>query len=280
MTNLNSNLKMKAIKYILTVVFCTAIGVAQAEKFKDLMDSKRDNREANYALWGPTSDHQGLGFVVRAGYVLGGTTPLSLPAEIRKISEFSPKDGFSLGVDGYKYFNMRWGLSAGLRFFMQGMHTGAEVKNYNMALVMGQDVVEGRFTGTDITETRMTGFTIPVMATYRVGARWTFDLGPYFSYWIYRDFNGEVFDGYLREGSPIGQKISISADNPASYDFSSHMRNVSWGMEFCVDYRVRHHLNVFGLLDWGMSDVFKSDFKTVTFPLFPLYATWGVAYYY
>ena len=103
----------------------------------------------------------------------------------------------------------------------------------------------------------MTGFTIPVTATYRVGARWTFNLGPYVSYWIYRDFDGEVFDGYLREGSPVGQKITIGTDNPASYDF-----------------------NVFGLLDWGMNDVFKSDFETVTFSLFPLYATFGMAYYY
>ena len=85
---------------------------------------------------------------------------------------------------------------------MQGMRTGAEVKNYNMAIVMGEDVVEGRFTGTDITETRMTGFTIPVTATYRVGARWTFNLGPYVSYWIYRDFDGEVFDAICAKAHP------------------------------------------------------------------------------
>ena len=27
---------------------------------------------------------------------------------IRKINEFAPKGGFSLGIDGYKYFNTRW----------------------------------------------------------------------------------------------------------------------------------------------------------------------------
>ena len=145
---------------------------------------------------------------------------------------------------------------------------------------MGDDVVSGRFTGTDITETRMTGFTIPVTATYRAGARWTFNLGPYVSYWIYRDFDGEVFDGYLREGSPVGQKITIGADNPASYDFSENMRRFSWGMEFAADFRVREHLNVFGLLDWGLNDVFASDFETVTFSLYPIYATLGLAYYY
>lgn len=271
---------MKHLKYILILALSSAMGTLQAQDLKELMKENRENREANYAKWGPTSDHNGMGYVVRAGFVLGGTTPLPLPKEIRKINEFAPKGGFSLGIDGYKYFNTKWGLSAGLRFFMQGMRTGAEVKNYNMAIVMGEDVVEGRFTGTDITETRMTGFTIPVTATYRVGARWTFNLGPYVSYWIYRDFDGEVFDGYLCEGSPVGQKITIGADNPASYDFSDDMRHFSWGMEFCADFRIKKHLNVFGLLDWGMNDVFKSDFETVTFSLFPLYATFGMAYYY
>ncbi len=274
---------MERLKYILATLLClsTTTSILQAqESMKSLMDEKRENREENYAKWGPTSDHDGMGFVVRAGYVIGGTSPLPLPAEIRKINEFSPRGGFSLGIDGYKFFNMRWGLSAGLRFFMQGMHTGANVKNYSMSIVMGEDEVSGNFTGTDITETRMSGFTIPVMATYRVGARWTFNLGPYFSYWIYRDFNGHVFDGYLREGSPTGQKITISADNPAYYDFSDDMRRCSWGMEFCADFRVREHLNVFGLLDWGLSDVFQDDFQTVTFPMYPIYATLGVAYYY
>lgn len=273
---------MKRLRYILTTLCLSAACIlpAQTGSMKELMDEKRENREANYLKWGPTSDHDGLGFIVRAGFVLGGTTPLPLPAEIRKINEFAPKGGFSLGVDGYKYFNMRWGLSAGLRFFLQGMRTGAEVKNYSMAIIQDKDVVSGRFTGTDITETRMAGFTVPVMATCRAGARWTFNLGPYVSYWIYRDFEGEVFDGYLREGSPTGQKISISASNPAPYDFSDNMRRFSWGMEFGVDFRLREHLNIFGLLDWGLNDVFKSNFETVSFPLYPIYATLGVAYYY
>lgn len=272
---------MRNIKYILFFALSFAIETLQAqENFKELMEVNRENREANYAKWGPRPDRNGMGYIVRAGFTVGGTSPLPLPAEIRKINQFAPKGGFSLGIDGYKYFNTRWGLSTGLRFFMQGMRTGAQVKNYNMALQVDEEIISGRFTGTDITETRMTGFTVPLMATYRVGARWTFNLGPYFSYWIYRDFEGEVFDGYLREGSPTGQKIIISADKPASYDFSDNMRRCMWGMEFCADFRLRKHLNIFGLLDWGMNDIFKKDFDTVTFSLFPLYATLGLAYYY
>lgn len=261
------------LKYILPLFawICT-VGMQARDGVTD--------RNARYEKWGPTSDHNGMGYTVRAGFVLGGTTPLPLPAEVRSIGTFKTKGGLALGLEGYKYFNQRWGLTTGLHFFMQGMQTGAEVKDYNMALIMGEDKVEGHFTGTDITITHMTGFTVPVMATYRIGARWNFNLGPYFSYWIFRDFEGEVYDGYLREGSPTGQKIAISRENPASYSFSDDMRRVSWGFEFCADFRVMRHMNVFGLLDWGLSDVFKKDFKTVSFPMYPLYATFGLAYYY
>ena len=137
-----------------------------------------------------------------------------------------------------------------------------------MAIVMGEDVVEGRFTGTDITETRMTGFTIPVTATYRVGARWTFNLGPYVSYWIYRDFDGEVFDGYLQRRFASWAKITIAPTIQLPTISVTTCAISPGGWNFCADFRIKKHLNVFGLLDWGMNDVFKSDFETVTFSLF------------
>lgn len=264
---------MKRLKYLLLLGAWACVTGMQAENGTE--------REARYEKWGPTSDHNGWGCVLRAGLIVGGTTPLPLPAEIRSINTYSREGGgFSLGADAYKYFNRRWGMAAGLHLFTQGMGTGADVKDYNMAIVMGDDKVEGRFTGTDVTETRMIGFTLPVMATWRAGARWNLNLGPYFSYWFYRDFEGEVYDGYLREGSPVGQKITISRENPATYSFNDDMRRVSWGIELGVDFRVVRHMNVFGILDWGLSDVFHSNFKTVDFPMYPLYATVGVAYYY
>ena len=220
------------------------------------------------------------GFIVRAGYVIGGTAPLPLPQEIRKINEFSPLGGASVGIDGYKYFNQRWGIIGGLRFFYQGMHTGADVKNYNMAITMGDDVVEGRFTGTDITDTRMAGLTIPVLASWRASERWNINFGAYFSSYFYADFNGSVFDGYLREGNPTGQKVTISSDNPAVYDFSDNLNKWSYGIEVGADFRATKHLDVFALLDWGLHDAFKKDFETVAFKMFPIYATIGLAYHY
>ena len=31
-------------------------------------------------------------------------------------------------------------------------------------------------------------------------------------------------------------------------------------------------------LDWGMNSIFKRDFETVAFPMYPFYATFGIAY--
>jgi hypothetical protein len=38
------------------------------------------------------------------------------------------------------------------------------------------------------------------------------------------------------------------------------------------------HMNVFGGLDWGLSSIFPSDFETIPFKMYPVYAKFGLAY--
>ncbi len=232
-----------------------------------------------YDTWGTTAEKP-WSFLVRAGYVLGGTSPLPLPEEIRSINQFKPEGGMTFGADAYRRLSRRWGVMAGAHFFMEGMHTGADVKNYHMGITQGEDYLEGNFTGVDVTETFMAGFTVPVMASFRVSPRWNINLGPYVSYLVGREFKGEVYDGYLREGDPTGQKVIIDADNPATYDFSDSMRRWLWGARLGFDWKAMRHFTVYASLDWGLNGVFPSDFKTVDFALYPLYATFGVAYSY
>ena len=54
---------MKHLKYILILALSSAMGTLQAQDLKELMKENRENREANYAKWGPTSDHNGMGYV-------------------------------------------------------------------------------------------------------------------------------------------------------------------------------------------------------------------------
>lgn len=232
-----------------------------------------------YQTWGPTSA-SGWGVLVRAGYVLGGTSPLPLPKEVRSINRFRPEGGMTFGADAYKMFNRRWGLTGGLHFFLEGMNTGADVKNYHMGITQGEDYLEGNFTGTDVTKTFMAGFTLPVTVTFRISPRWNVNVGPYLSALVYSDFEGSVYNGYLREGNPTGQKVEIGSDNPATYDFSDDMRTLLWGVRLGFDWKAFRHTTLFAGVDWGLNGVFHSDFKTVDFPMYPLYAHFGVAYRY
>ena len=84
-------------------------------------------QEDRWEKWGPTTGLKGGGFIARVGYVIGGTTPIPLPAEIRKVNGFIPRGGVSLGIDGYKMFTKRWVISAGAHFFWEGFHTNADV---------------------------------------------------------------------------------------------------------------------------------------------------------
>ena len=70
---------MKSAKYIiLAVLTLMAVGM-QAE----------DNA-AKWEKYGPTSKSTKAGFIVRAGYVIGGTTPLPPPATGRAAAKPSP----------------------------------------------------------------------------------------------------------------------------------------------------------------------------------------------
>ena len=243
--------------------------------------------ETSWEKWGPTAGLTAGGFIVRAGYVIGGTTPVPLPAEIRKINSFSPRGGVSLGIDGYRMFSKRWGISLGAHFFWEGFHTNADVKNYYVWLEQEGEITKGYFTGTNVTNTEMWGVTVLLLATFRISLRWNLSFGPYLSYYFKQTFSGEVFDndqgvGYLREDSPVGTKILMTRENPTPYpdNFADSMVPFSVGMEVGFDWKALRHMNVFGSLDWGMTDIWKRDFEAISFHMYPIYGTIGVAYRY
>ena len=259
----------KYIHFIAVLLFFAVVAQAQEDKWKK---------------WGPKAPSQ-AGVIIRAGYTIGGTTPLPLPAEIRSINEFSPKGGATVGMDVYKMYSRRWGIEAGWHFFYEGFHTGADVKNYKMSLTMEGNTMSGYFTGTDITNTSMWGMTIPVMATFRVSPRWNITAGPYFSTYFSHKFRGKVYDnkdgiGYLRVDYPTGEKVNIDRNNPATYNFNGDMRWWNCGLEMVFDWKATTRFNVFGSLDWGLSNIWEHGFEAVDFKMYPIYATIGIAYRY
>ena len=264
---------MKPAKIAILSLLLLAVLPASAQEVQDAWEK-----------WGPTRK-DGVGVIARLGYSMGGTTPLPLPKEVRSINEFRPKGGATVGADVYKMLNPRWGFSVGWHFFYEGFHTSADVKNYRMSLTMEGNTMSGYFTGRNITDTKMWGLLMPVMATWRVSPRWNISAGPYFSMYFKQDFSGEVYDnaqgvGYLRVDTPTGEKVNMDRANPATYDFTPNMRNWNGGVELAFDWKATRHINLFGLLDWGLSNLFEPDFEAVAFKMVPIYGTIGVGYRY
>ena len=223
---------------------------------------------------------RGLEYQIKAGFNIGGVSPLPLPSEIRKINSYRPELSFSLGTEITKWFgeDFKYGVITGISFESKSMSTDATVKNYGMELIEQGQKVSGRWTGDVQTKFRSTYLTVPILFGFKVSTRVVLKTGPYFSYVLDRNFSGYVHDGYLRAGDPTGVKTEYKDGKTAPYDFSTDLRKFQWGMRLAAEWRAFEHLNVFGDLNWGLNDAFKKDFKTITFAMYPIYLNVGFGY--
>lgn len=223
----------------------------------------------------------GLEYEVKAGINIGGTAPLPLPEEIRSIDSYVPSLAISISGEVTKWLDIQkqWGIIVGLRLENKNMKTKATVKNYSMEII-GKDgsKVSGAWTGGVRTKVNNAYLSLPILATYKVSSRWNLKAGPYVSYLLDGEFSGDVYEGYLREGNPTGNKVEFVDEQKASYDFSTDLRNFTWGMQFGANWRAFKHLNVYADLTWGMSDIFKKDFNTISFAMYPIYLNVGFGY--
>lgn len=211
---------------------------------------------------------------VRLGYSLGGTAPVGMPASIRGLSKYTLKANFSLTGTAHYAFTPRWGLQVGLRLGLEGMKTDARVKNYHMAMVRGGESVEGMFTGHVVTSVDMWTLSVPVQAACELG-RFRVRLGPYVSWVLSGSFDGQAYGGYLRIGTPVGNKVEVGSDSGTrgTYDFSDNLRRLHWGLAGGADYRLSSRWGLAVDLQWGLDGIFHSDFNTIEQTLFPIYGT-------
>lgn len=221
-----------------------------------------------------------LNYDVRLGYNIGGTSPVGMPATIRKLNSYKLSPNVSLGFDVQKDLRGRWGVMAGLHLENKGMETDATVKNYHMSIDQDGASLEGYFTGHNVTKVEEWLITVPVMATCRVGGNVILKLGPYLSYVLTRKFEGNVYDGYLRHNTPTGAKISFGHEEGerGTFDFSDDMRRWQFGVDFGADWYFCRRWGVYADIAWGLTGVHKSSFKTIEQRLYPIYGTFGVAY--
>lgn len=222
----------------------------------------------------------GVEYEVYAGTNIGGASPLPLPAEIREIASYSPELNFHLGATVTKWFDVekKWGLSLGMRLETKGMKTKARVKNYGMEIIQDGTKVAGRWTGMVQTRYHSQQLVFPLAAVFKAHPRLKIHAGPYVAYAFSNNFDGYVYEGYLREGDPTGSKVSFEGESRANYDFADNLRHFQWGMQGGVTWTAYKHLEVNANLAWGCNDIFESSFKTVSFNLYPIYLNVGFGY--
>ena len=110
-------------------------------------------------------------YKLRAGFGIGGSSPIPLPFEIRKIKSYNPALALSLEGSANYWVTYNFGILSGLRFEIKGMTTRASVKNYHIIMNISEGeqegMVNGMFTGDVETKVNNQYITLPLLATYR-----------------------------------------------------------------------------------------------------------------
>ena len=221
-------------------------------------------------------------YYIRLGYNVGGTAPVGMPATIRSLSRYTLQPNLLIGADVHKQFGGgKWGLMLGIHLEQKDMKVDAKVKNYHMAMRIGNEApVRGVFTGQVVSEAGLGMVTIPVLATYDITPKVRIKAGPYVSYAYQTEFSGYAYDGYIREKDPTGTKVMVGIGDAANgtYDFSDSMRNLFFGIDVGADWYFSRRWGASIDLSWGLNGIFKSNFDVIDDTLYPIYANIGVTY--
>jgi hypothetical protein len=223
---------------------------------------------------------KGLEYQLKANFSIGGSAPLGLPSEIRSIESYNPTSSFGLEANATRWLssNGRWGVRLGAKIEEKGMKTEALVKSYLVEIRYGKEMVRGYYTGMVETNVKNTYATIPVTAVYKLGDSWQLTGGFYVSATIDKLFDGYVSDGYLRQGTPVGDKITFDNGATAPYDFSSEVRDFHWGAQLGAEWHIKRHFVLFSDLSYGINGLLNSDFNSISFSMHNIYLNLGFGY--
>ncbi len=64
----------------------------------------------------------------------------------------------------------------------------------------------------------------------------------------------------------------------ATYDFSEELRKTAYGMQVSGQWKATNNLHVLMQFTWGLNDIFKKDFETISFGMYPVYISFGGSY--
>jgi hypothetical protein len=215
----------------------------------------------------------------RLGYALGGTIPTHIGKEIRGINSFIPGFNFTVAAGVTMPLSKGWAIHSGLRYELGSMDVDSRVKNYEIEVVRGDESLDGIFNGNVRIKTTQRRITLPIQAQYDFNRHLSLRGGFFMGWLTSRKFWGWAYDGYLREGTPVGPKIEMGSEpgDRGDFEFDKSMRHMQWGIDVGADWRFSRHWGAFVELTYGLSGLFKSDFHSVQ-TLRPMYGSLGVTY--
>lgn len=221
-----------------------------------------------------------IDYELNAHFSIGGSAPLGMPTEIRKIESYNPNLQLGIGTHATKWLsdNSNWGVRLGVSAHTKGMETKARVKDYNTEVIIENAYMKGIFTGMVETSVKNTYLTIPVSMVYKLSNRWKLYGGPHISFALNPGFDGFVTDGVFRQGDATGDRIVFEGDDQAAYDFSDSIRRIQWGMQVGGEWALKKNLMLFSHLDYDFNNLFKKDFNSLTFSLHNIYLNIGFGY--
>ncbi|MDR0348845.1 MAG: PorT family protein [Tannerella sp.] len=215
-------------------------------------------------------------FKINGGFNTGGTLPIPLSVEIRKIESYRPSPfAPHVALEVIRWFNKKWGVSTQITLDYKGFKVKDRVKNLHTEIEMADEKYIGNFTGKNETRINNSYITVPVMANYRFSDKWTAQLGLYIGYLYNSGFKGTASDGYIRRGSPIGEKTIV--DN-AAFDFSENMNKFDFGLQIAGEWEFHHNFGLRGQITWGTKPIFPADFTAVSFDMYNIYGMLGLSY--
>ncbi|WP_343556230.1 outer membrane beta-barrel protein [Sphingobacterium sp.] len=223
---------------------------------------------------------ENLDYRIQAHFSLGGSSPLGLPQEIREIKSYNPtlQVGLEANATLWPKRESKIGLRLGIAVEGKGMRTNARVKNYLTGIIQDHSEVTGYFTGEVETFVSNTYVTVPILAIYHLNENWNFYGGMYVSAAIAKTFNGYVSNGYLRQNTPVGTKISFENENRANYDFSDEIRTMQWGARIGSERFLNNNFVLMSDLTYGFNGILEKDFHSISFNLHNIYMNIGFGY--
>ena len=215
----------------------------------------------------------------RLGYTLGGTLPTHMDNKIRHINKYDLGLNFAVSLEADLPLKGRWALHSGLRYELGSMDVDSRVKNYDIEVVRGDESLDGIFNGNVCIKSTQRRITLPIQATYYCSPQLQLRGGVFMGWLTNRRFWGWAYDGYLRQGSPIGPKIEMGREpgERGDFDFDKDMRHIQWGVDAGLDWHFHPRWGLFAEMTYGLSGLFKSNFTSVQ-TLRPLYGTLGILY--